>query len=71
MSIAAGAVGQASPIEAVNWFVGRGEEPGSPSSGWQTAGQDELGVNVASGGATLHVVHLPNGTWMVDEGRRC
>lgn len=58
-------------MEAVQWFLARGEDPGYPSSGWQTVGPDEMGVSVASGGATLHVVQLPNQTWMVNEGRRC
>lgn len=71
LDFAPGVVGQASAVEAAQWFAAHGGEPGYPSSDWQPVGQDEPGVSLTSGAAKLHVVHLPNKTWIVDQGWRC
>ena len=64
------------PIEAAQWFVRHGGIAGfgTPASVWQVADPEQVRhgeATLVDGTASLHAVRLPNGSWAVDEGRRC
>lgn len=68
LSLASDRGGAVSPVAAaeefaVSWDV--------PRTGWQVVDEDGTGVELRSGGATLHAVRGPDATWQVDSGRRC
>ncbi|MEU2348054.1 hypothetical protein [Modestobacter sp. NPDC049651] len=71
LSIADGVAGRPSPVAAAGWFADHGGVGGVPGAGWTDGGADESGAVVRSGGWTLHVVRLSDGTWVVDSGRHC
>lgn len=68
MSIAAGAVGQASPSSALNGFLSSREAPADlPKSGWASVG---AGV-YRSGASRVTVQRLANRTYVVTEAQTC
>ena len=71
LSLASDRGGQASPVDAAERFAGLEGVPDVPESGWQEDDQDENGVIVRSGDATLHVIQGPDKTWQVDSGSTC
>jgi len=63
--------GQPTPVAAAEWFAEHGSVGGLPGSGWREHGQDQGGVVLRSGSATLHAVPGSDGTWFVDSGSTC
>jgi hypothetical protein len=68
LSLASDTGGQSSPVDAAKWFAVHGGVDGVPRSGWQESGRDATGATVTTGGATVHAVQGPDGTWQIDSG---
>jgi hypothetical protein len=62
--------GQTTPLAAVEEFSHQGIAS-VPGSGWRQVSTDDAGVRLRSGDATVHVMPLPDGTWVVDSGTTC
>ena len=71
LSLASDTGGQPTPVAAADWFADHGGVGGVPGSGWHEDGRDDAGVTLRSGGATLHAVQGPDGTWQIDSGTTC
>ena len=71
LSLAVDHGGRPSAVAAAESFARTGDGAGYPRSGWRQTGQDEIGVTVSAGTATLHVVQVSDRTWFVDSGQRC
>ena len=68
LSIASNAVGQSTPGSALSVFLASRMTPrGLPRAGWKANGTDEY----MSGSASVHLWHMPNGHYIVDEARTC
>jgi hypothetical protein len=71
LSLASDRGGAPSPVAAAEAFAATGTIADVPLSGWRQTGDDETGVELRSGDATLHAVQGPDATWQVDSGQHC
>lgn len=70
-SIAADHGGAPTPVDAAVSFVREGSQWTQPLDGWVLTSSPGGSATVSAHDAQLHVVQLPDATWVVDSGTRC
>jgi hypothetical protein len=73
LSIAAGAIGSATPVKAAQYFVRHGGQPGygTPTTRWHVVASTDDAAELRSDHANVHVSRMPNRSWIVDSGTAC